>query len=66
MAYSDALEQRSFGQTSRRDAWWTTPAAVFAGFSGFIIYSTWAAFQGEHYHVGPYLSPMYSPEIFIS
>ena len=29
-----------------------------------MIYSTWAAFQGQHYAVGPYLSPMYSPEIF--
>ena len=27
-------------------------------------YSTWAAFQGEHYAFGNYLSPMYSPEIF--
>jgi hypothetical protein len=32
--------------------------------SAFICYSTWAAFQGEHYTFGPYLSPFYSPEIF--
>ena len=34
------------------------------GLSTFIIYSTWAAFQAQHYAFGPYLSPFYSPEIF--
>jgi hypothetical protein len=28
------------------------------------VYSTWAAFQGDHYAFGNYLSPFYSPEIF--
>jgi hypothetical protein len=37
---------------------------VFLGLSAFIVYSTWAAFQGEHYSFGSYLSPFYSPEIF--
>jgi hypothetical protein len=37
---------------------------VFLGLSAFIVYGTWAAFQGEHYHVGPYLSPFYAPELF--
>jgi len=55
---------RGFGQTERRDTWWATPLAVFLGFSTFIVYATWAAFQGEHYTFGPYLSPFYSPEIF--
>src|SRR5215208_8402380 len=55
---------RGFGQTERRDAWWATPLAVFLGFSTFIVYATWAAFQGQHYTFGPYLSPFYSPEIF--
>ena len=32
--------------------------------SAFVIYATWAAFQGEHYTWGPYLSPFYSPELF--
>lgn len=36
---------------------------TFLGFSAFIVYSTWAAFQGEHYRFGPYLSPFYSPEL---
>ena len=64
MAQLDVLKTRSFGETSRRDAWWVQPLAVFLGLSAFVVYSTWAAFQGEHYHFGPYLSPFYSPELF--
>ncbi len=30
----------------------------------FVVYATWAAFQGNFYRFGPYLSPFYSPEIF--
>src|SRR5215467_164927 len=58
------LVQRHFGQTMRRDAWWLQPAVVFLVLSSFIVYATWAAFQGTHYTFGPYLSPFYSPEIF--
>jgi hypothetical protein len=52
-----------FAETSRRDAWWAQPAAVFIILSSFLIYATWAAFQGEHYTFGGYLSPFYSPEL---
>ena len=55
--------RRGFGETTRRDAWWLTPAAVFVGLTAFIVYATWAAFQNAHYTFGPYLSPFYSPEI---
>jgi hypothetical protein len=58
------LTVRRFGETTRRDAWWIQPAVVFLGLSTFLVYSTWAAFQGNHYTYGPYLSPFYSPEIF--
>ena len=58
------VAERGFGQTSRRDLWWAQPLAVFLGFSTFIAYATWAAFQGNHYYSGPYLSPFYSPELF--
>jgi hypothetical protein len=58
------LAQGGFGATSRRDPWWVQPAAVFAGLGVFLVYGTWAAFQGAHYHVGPYLSPFYAPELF--
>jgi hypothetical protein len=55
---------RGFGGTTRRDLWWIKPLAVFLGLSGFVVYSTWAAFQGVNYAYGPYLSPFYSPELF--
>jgi hypothetical protein len=48
----------------RRGAWWAYPVVVFLALSAFVVYSTWAAFQGEHYRFGPYLSPFYSPELF--
>ena len=59
-----ALPGRGFGQTLRTDPWWLQPAAVFCGLGAFIVYATWAAFQGDHYHFGNYISPFYSPEIF--
>jgi hypothetical protein len=58
------LVQRRFGETTRRDFWWIQPAAVFLALSAFIVYATWAAFQGNHYESGPYLSPFYSPLLF--
>ena len=48
----------------RKDGWWWQSLFTFLGFAAFIVYSTWAAFQGEHYSYGPYLSPMYSPLIW--
>ena len=47
MDYADTLpKQRGFGETTRPDVWWLQPLVVFLGFSAFIVYSTWAAFQG--------------------
>ena len=31
----------------RRDAWWVQPLLVFLGLGAFVVYSTWAAFQGS-------------------
>src|SRR5688572_10813003 len=59
-----APHRSGFGATTRRDPWWTKPILVFLGLSAFVVYSTWAAFQGDHYHFGNYLSPFYSPELF--
>jgi hypothetical protein len=56
--------QRSFGNTSRTDRWWVQPILVFTGLGLFVIYSTWAAFQGKNFEFGPYLSPMYSPVLW--
>jgi len=59
-----SITRRGFGETTRRGAWWLQSLVTFLGFSAFIVYSTWAAFQGEHYEYGPYLSPFYSPLLF--
>jgi hypothetical protein len=59
-----APAKRGFGQTMRPDAWWGQPLLVFVGLATFIVYATWAAFQGNHYYWGPYVSPFYSPELF--
>jgi hypothetical protein len=56
--------RRRAGETARHDVWWVQPLLVFLGLSTFVVYATWAAFQGDHYEYGPYLSPFYSPEIF--
>ncbi|RMG17381.1 MAG: succinate dehydrogenase [Planctomycetota bacterium] len=52
------------GCTHRTDDWKTGPTATFLGLLLFIVYSTAAAFQGEHYMYENYLSPMYSPVVF--
>jgi hypothetical protein len=57
------LRGSHFGRTSRRDLWWVQPLLTFLGLSLFIVYATWAAFQGNYYRYGPYLSPFYSPEV---
>lgn len=62
-----SIQRRSFGQTMRKDGWWIAPLVTFLGLGSFVVYSTWAAFQGEHYlYTGGgahYISPFYSPEI---
>ena len=58
------LQQRGFGETMRRDAWWAQPLVTFLVLGGFVVYATWAALQGNHYEYGPYLSPFYSPLFF--
>ena len=52
---------RSFLETTRIDNWWVGPLVTSIGLLAFIFYSTWAAFQNEHYQWGPYLSPFYAP-----
>ena len=59
------------GATNRTDNWLAGPLATLVVLLGFIVYATWAAFQGEYYSVGlsdkfgGYLSPLYSPLLFI-
>jgi hypothetical protein len=74
-----AVEGRGQGRadikarTLRQDRWWLQPLAIFIGFSGFVVYATWAAFNHpvvagtahRIYYAMPdgahYLSPLYSP-----
>jgi len=63
-AATPARKVRLFLATERKDNWWVAPVLTFLGLSTFIVYSTWAAFQGAHYWSGPYLSPFYAPELF--
>ena len=55
------LTERSLGATVRRDAWWIQPLVTAIVLGAFGVYSTWAAWVGEHFEWGPYLSPFYSP-----
>jgi hypothetical protein len=52
------------GGTLRSDRWWVGPLITFTVFSSFIVYTTWAIFQGGYYYADPYLSPLYSPVLF--
>ncbi|MDX1477336.1 MAG: hypothetical protein R3301_06490 [Saprospiraceae bacterium] len=65
------LQKRGFLATLRTDRWWVEPLLVLCGLGAFIIYATWAAFQGTHYWFdagvqgfGGYLSPFYSPVVY--
>lgn len=58
------LKRLRMGQTMRKDAWWAVPLTTLILLGGFVVYATWAAFQGDHYTVGNYLSPFYSPELW--
>ncbi|GAA1133708.1 hypothetical protein [Nocardioides aquiterrae] len=48
-------------RTLRTDTWWLYPLATFVVFSGFVVFATYRAFDGDNYFVEPYLSPFYSP-----
>jgi len=57
--------QSGLTATMRRDRWWVEPLWTGMGFAVFVIYANWAAFQGAYYWYGSYLSPFYSPLLFI-
>jgi hypothetical protein len=65
MAHAELpVVRRRFAETMRPDPWWVQPAVVMVLLSSFVVYASWAAFEGRHYTFGPYLSPFYSPELF--
>ena len=55
----------AFLSTLRTDTWWIEPLWTGLGFLAFALYTTWAAFQGNHYYTHSYLSPFYSPLLFV-
>ena len=53
-----------FLQTLRKDNWWFEPVLIAAGLSIFLGYLTISAFlDGWNYSIGPYLSPVFEPEL---
>lgn len=53
-----------FLRTLRTDAWWFEPGLIAAGLTIFLGYLTIAAFlDGWDYKIGPYLSPVFEPEL---
>ena len=74
MGTAIGYKYQGIGVTDRTDTWWIAPMAVLAGLLAFVVYSTWAAWQGEYFfwsatvnpgNFGGYLSPFYSPTFFI-
>src|SRR5258708_6033447 len=49
----------------RTHAWWIQPVLTAVVLVGFVVYSFWASWQAEYYFAGTYLSPFYSPLLFI-
>ena len=56
---------QGFLQTVRTDRWWIEPLWTGLGFLAFVLYTTWAMFQGNHYWYGSYLSPLFSPVLYV-
>ena len=63
---SQNIEEKKFFSTLREDNWWLSPLLVLLGLLSFILYSAWAAWQGEYFWwsgainaegFGGYLSP---------
>ena len=65
MNQSTIEQKKVFLSTSRSDKWWFEPLWTGLGFLCFIAYTTWATFQADHYFHGSYLSPFYSPLLFV-
>jgi hypothetical protein len=59
------VRRSGFAATERRDAWWVAPLLQGLLLAVLIGYANWAAFQGNNYQAGGYLSPLYSPLIII-
>jgi len=66
VAVPQELQRPRFGATQRTDSWWVAPLVQGFMLAVFITYANWAAYQGNNYQIGGYLSPLYSPLILLS
>jgi hypothetical protein len=57
--------EAGLAKTFRKDRWWVEPLLTGTGFALFVVYATWSALQGNHYWYKGYLSPFYSPLLFV-
>jgi hypothetical protein len=63
LAQPQGLSRGGFAATERRDLWWLPTLTQGLLLLILISYANWAAYQGNNYQVGGYLSPLYSPLI---
>ena len=63
--YAIGGHPEGIASTARIDRWWLAPALTLVGLGAFVVYSTWAAVEGSYYFYGSYLSPFYSPVLFV-
>jgi hypothetical protein len=45
------VRKQTFGETARRDNWWLGPLLTVLGLSAFLVYGTWASWQGNGYEI---------------
>lgn len=50
--------------TERKDNWWLGPAVTLVVLVAFVAWTTFRIFEGNHYYVAPYLSPLFAPVLF--
>ena len=67
----NGIANNKLATTLRTDKWWIEPLWTGLGFLGFVVYTTWAVFQADHYWwsagqegFGGYLSLLFSPFIY--
>lgn len=65
MATAVGGHPKGFAASTRADAWWIGPLLTAIGLGAFFAYGTVRAFEGAHYYTAPYLSPFFSPLLFV-
>ncbi len=70
---NESTRRSSLFETLRNDQWWLNPLLVMTGLLLFVIYTTWAIWQGQYYFwnagtagIGGYLSPLYASPLYVT